>query len=82
MPHNIFKAKFHLLNSGLSKCSCGQTFEYGLERDRDMKFWLHRKVFPDSPEVYEQVWRTKKAMMQRKAQLNEAKRMKRVHDHH
>ena len=65
MPHSTLKAKFCPLYLELLKVSCGQTFEYGLERDWDMKFRLHRKICPNPPEVYEQVQRTKKAMTHR-----------------
>ena len=34
-------------------CACSQTFEYGPERNQDMKFQLHHKVCSNPPDVYE-----------------------------
>ena len=31
------------LGSGVAKCSCGQTFEYELDRDFKMKMRMHNK---------------------------------------
>ena len=49
MHHSKCKAKSCLLNSGVGKCSCDQTFEYASERDRNMKVHLHCKVCPNPP---------------------------------
>ena len=43
MPHSNFKDKPYVLSSGIGKCSCGQTFDCTLERDRKLKFQLHLK---------------------------------------
>ena len=33
MPHINFKERSHQFNSGMGKCSCGQTFKYTLENE-------------------------------------------------
>ena len=47
MPHSNFKDTYHLSGSGVGMCPCGQTFKFKSERDREMKFRLHRKVCPN-----------------------------------
>ena len=43
MPHSNFKMRSNILHSGMSKCPCGQTFDFASERDREMKLRMHRK---------------------------------------
>ena len=33
MPHSTFKDQAYVFNTGVGKCSCGQTFDYVSERD-------------------------------------------------
>ena len=37
MPHSNFKSRATKFNTGVGKCSCGQTFEFTSERDIKMK---------------------------------------------
>ena len=37
MPHSNFKKRSHAFNTGVGKCSCGQTFDYASDRDMKMK---------------------------------------------
>ena len=37
MPHSNFKSRATEFNTGVGKCSCGQTFEFIAERDMAMK---------------------------------------------
>ena len=37
MSHSKFRIRPVLLESGLSKCSCGKAFDFALERERFMK---------------------------------------------
>ena len=41
MPHCSFKRISHAFNTGVGKCSCGQTFDYAPERDMKMKLRMH-----------------------------------------
>ena len=82
MPHSNFKERSHLLNSRIGKCPCGLTFDFTSERDMNMKLRMHRKFCSKPPKSSEQIRMPKKAMMLREKQLNEAERMRKVHDHH
>ena len=44
MPHSNFKERSFTLNSGVGKCSCGQTIDFASERDMNMRLRMHRKV--------------------------------------
>ena len=82
MPHSKLKERAHLFNSGVAKSLCGQTFDFTLEGDQDMKFRLHCKVCPKlAVKVFNEVRIPKKATTLREQQHNEAKRMKRVLAH-
>ena len=80
MPHNNFKERSHLFNSGVGKCSCSQTFDYISERDRDMKLRMHRKFCPKLAEGSKQIRRPNKTMTLKERQHNYVKRMRRVHE--
>ena len=49
MPHSNFKDKTYALGLGLRNCSCGQTFGYASERERELKIRLHRKFCSNPP---------------------------------
>ena len=61
------------------KCPCGQTFNYGSEKDLNTKLQLHRKVCSEMPEGSKEISVPKKAMMLKEVQHDEAERIKRVH---
>ena len=49
MPHSTFKQMPHESNTGVSKCSCGQTFDFSSNRDMELKRRLHRKFCKRPP---------------------------------
>ena len=82
MLHSNFKERSYTLNSGVGKCSCGQTFHFVSEKDMNMKLQMHCKFCSKHPKSFKQVRKPNKATTLRKQQLNEAERIQRVHDHH
>ena len=72
MPHSMFKERPHLLNSGVVKCLCGQTFVFKLDRDWDMKFWMHCKVCPRPVKGSEEERLSKTAVVMKERQHDEA----------
>ena len=44
MPHSTFKERPTYLEARVLKCPCDQTFNYELDRDQDMKIWMHKKL--------------------------------------
>ena len=50
MPHSKFKAKNYEEGTGMVICSCGQTFNYAMERETGMKIRLHNKFCSSSLE--------------------------------
>ena len=49
MPHRNFKDKPYALGLGVRNRSCGQTFGYASERERELKIRLHHKFCSKSP---------------------------------
>ena len=82
MTHSTFKNRFNLSNCGIAKCSCGQTFDFASERDRNMKLRMHFKFCSNLPEGSRQIKKPNKATTVREQQLNKAERMRRVHENH
>ena len=82
MPHSNFKMKFNHFNLGVGKCPCGQTFNFGSERDQNKKLRMHLKFCSKPVESLRQIRTPKKAMMLKEEQLNYAERMRRVHENH
>ena len=78
MPHSNFKDK--AFNTGVGKCSCGQTFEYASERDMKMKLRIHLKFCSNPPVAFDKIRVPKKVMTLREQQLDEAERMRKVHN--
>ena len=78
----ISKKKSYALNSGVGKCSGGQTFDFVSEKNMNMKLRIHRKVCPNPPEGSKPFRMPKKAMTLREKQHYEAEMMQRVHEHH
>ena len=65
MSHSNFKVRSHTLNSGVEKCSCGQTFELASETEWSMKIRMQCKVCPRPPEASMPIKEPKKAMTSR-----------------
>ena len=80
MPHSNFKERSQEFNTGVGKCPCGQTFEYTSERDMKMKLRMHRRFCSNPPVAFDKIGILKKATTLREQQLNEAKRMCKVHN--
>ena len=81
MPHGNFKERSHQFNSGIGKCPCGQTFEYTSERDMKMKLRImHHRFWSNPPVAFDKIGIPKKAMTLREQQLNEAERIRKVHN--
>ena len=80
MPPSNFKERSQELNTGVGKCPCGQTFEYTSERDMKMKLRMHRRFCSILQKVSIRIGIPKKATTLREQQLNEAERMRKVHN--
>ena len=80
MPHSNYKERSQEFNTGVGKCPCGQTFEYTSERDMKMKLRMHRRFCSNPPKGFDKIGIPKKATTLREQQLNEAERMKKVHN--
>ena len=80
MPHSNFKGRSQEFNTGVGKCPCGQTFKYTSERDIKMKLWMDHRFCSNYPKGFDKIGIPKKAMTLREKQLNEAERMRKVHN--
>ena len=81
MPHSNFKDKAYAFNTGVGKCSCGQTFEYASERDEmKMKLRMHLRFCSNPPVAFDKIRVPKKATTLREQQLAEAEKMRKVHN--
>ena len=80
MPHSNFKSRATEFNTGVGKCSCGQKFEFASGRDMAMKLRMHLKFCSKPPVAFNNVEVPKKACTMREQQLNEAKRIRSVHN--
>ena len=80
MPHSNFKRKATAFEAGVGRCSCGQTFECASERELAMKHRMHRRFCSNPPVVFDKIKVPKKAYMIREQQLNEAERIRKIHN--
>ena len=80
MPHSNFKQRATEFNTGVGKCSCGQTFECASEREIAMKRRMHRRFCSNPPVAFNKTRVSKKAYTMREQQLNEAERIRLVHN--
>ena len=80
MPHSNLKERSHEFNTGVEKCPCGQTFEYTSERDMKMKLRMHCRFCSNPSKGFDKTGILKKATTLREQQLNEAERMRKVHN--
>ena len=80
MPHSNFKQRATEFNTGVGKCSCGQTFECASEREIAMKPRMHCRFCSNPPVAFNEIRVSKKTCMMREQQINEAERMKKVHN--
>ena len=80
MPHSSFKRKATEIGAGVGRFLCGQTFEYTSERDMKMKLRIRHRFCSNPPIAIDKIRVPKKACMLREQQLNEAERMRKVHN--
>ena len=80
MPDCSSKRKATEFGAGVGRCSCGQTFEYTSERDMKMKLRIHHRFCSNPPVAFDKIRVPKKACTLREQQLNEAERMRKVHN--
>ena len=66
--------------AGVGRCPCGQTFEYTSERDMKMKLRIHTRFCSNPQAAIDKIRVPKKACTLREQQLNEAERMRKVHN--
>ena len=80
MPHSNFKERSQAFNTGVRKCSCGQTFDYASARDIAIKLQMHCRFSSNPPVAFDKIRVSKKACRMREQQLNEAERKRKVHN--
>ena len=80
MLHSNFKQRATEFNTRVGKCSCSQTFECSLEREIAMKRRMHRRFCYNPPVAFDKIRVPKKACTMREQQLNEAERIRKVHN--
>ena len=80
MPHSNFKRKATEFEAEVGRCSCGQTFECASKQELAMKRRMHRR-FCSKPAVdFDKIKVPKKAYTMREQQLNEAEKIRKVHN--
>ena len=93
MPHSSLKRKAMEFGAAVGRCPCGQTFEYTSERDIKMKLQkgpagapgllcdpIHHRFCSNPPVASDKIRVPKKVCTLREQQLNEAERMRKVHN--
>ena len=80
MPHSNFKRKATEFEAGVGRRSCGQTFECASQRELAMKRRMHRRFCSNPPVVFDKIKAPKKACTMREQQLNEAEKIRKVHN--
>ena len=80
MPHSNFKRKGKEFEAGVGRCSCGQTFECASERELAIKRRMHLSFCSNPPVAFDKIKVPKKACTMREQQLNEAERIRKVHN--
>ena len=80
MPHSSFKRKATEFGAGVGKFSCGQTFECASERELVMKHRMQHRFCSNPPVAFDKIGIPKKAATLREQQLNEAERIRKVHN--
>ena len=75
MPHSSLE-----FGAGVGRCSCGQTFECASERELAMKHRIHRRFCSNPPLDFDKIGIPKAACMMREQQIDEAERIRKVHN--
>ena len=55
MPHSNFKQGATKFNTGVGRCSCGQTFECASEREIAMKHRMHHRFCSNPPVAFDKI---------------------------
>ena len=76
MPHSSFKRKVTDNGAGVGRCPCGQTFECASEPELAMKC----RFCSNPPLAFNKIGIPKKACTMREQQLNEAEKIRKVHN--
>ena len=80
MPHSSFKRKVTDNGAGVGRCPCGLTFECSSERELAMKCRMHCRFCSNPLLAFNKIGIPKKACTMREQQLNEAERIRKVHN--
>ena len=80
MPHSSFKRKVTDNGAGVGRCPCGQTFKCASERELATKCRIHRRFCSNPHPAFDKIGVSKKAVTLREQQLNEAERIRKVHN--
>ena len=80
MSHSNFKRKATEFGAGVGRCFFGQTFECASERELAMKRRIHRRFCSNPPVAFDKIGVSKKTATLREQQLNEAERIRKVHN--
>ena len=80
MPQSNFKRKVTDNGAGVGKCPSGQTFECASERELDMKRRTHHRFCSKPLKSFNKIGIPKKACTMREQQLNEAEKIRKVHN--
>ena len=80
MPHSNLKRNITDNGAGVGRCPCGQTFKCASKRELAMKHRIHRKLCYNPPVASDKIGIPKKACTMREQQLNEAERIRKVHN--
>ena len=80
MPHSSFKRKDTEFGAGVGRCPCGQIFECASKRELAMNHRMHRRFCSNPPVAFNKIGIPKKACTMREQQLNEAERVRKVHN--
>ena len=80
MPHSNFKRKFTEFEAGVGRYSCDQTFECASEQELAMKRRMRLRFCSNPPVAFDKIEIPKKACTMREQQLNEAERIRKVHN--
>ena len=80
MPHSDFKWRATEFSLEVGKWSCSQTFDFTSERDMKMKLRMHRKFCFKPLKGFDKIGVPKKAYTMREQKLNEAERIRSVHN--
>ena len=80
MPHSNCKQRSYENNTGVGKCSCGQTFDYSSPRDMELKCKLHRRFCQNPPKGEQKLGIPMRATTFMEHQTGASKRRRELHN--